>query len=579
MVTSKKKVAVRCGTVFTAAALALPLLSFVGTGTASAAKVANDVSFPRQQTLYTSGTMYSPPTNFNPLDNGSRYAGTMGLVYEPLFLYNPITNGYIPWLATAGKWSGSSYIISVRNGVTWSDGSPLTGADVAFSIGLAKTNPAVAYSNLAPNITGVTANGNTVTVNFTSPPPYTAWQNYLWNQPVLQKSTWSAMSNTDQVTAANLTPVGTGPMTLITSTTGSGSTEACYQDNPNWWAISQLHISFKFKYLCDQVNGSNNVELSNLVTNQIDWSNNFLPGISSLISGLHGTGGYGLRTFYKTTPYMLSANTAWLELNTSKAPMNNVNFRRAVADAVNPDSIVNGVYTGIVKAANPVGLLPNLNSFVNSSVVSKYGFSYNPGEAKMLLKESGYKGQTLTLQVPDGWTDWMAAIQIISQQLNAVGIKVSPVYPSANDRTTNMTNGTYDMLIDNNAGPDSTPWSYFNRVYRLPIGGASNEEANGDNIERYSDPTAWALVQKAAVTPTSNTAALNSIYSQIETRFLQSLPEIPLWYNGAWFQGQTQYWQNYPSWSNASDRYTPVMWFGWLGAMTTVLALANLKAA
>ena len=55
--------------------------------------------------------------------------------------------------------------------------------------------------------------------------------------------------------------------------------------------------------------------------------------------------------------------------------------------------------------------------------------------AKTFLKASGYQGQKLTLEVPDGWTDWMAAIQIISQELNKVGIKVSPIYPSSNART------------------------------------------------------------------------------------------------------------------------------------------------
>ncbi len=575
MVKSKKRLAVRVGTVFTAAALALPLLSFVSTGTASASRVAS-LSFPRNQTLYTSGSAYSPPTNFNPLNTGNFYTGTMGLLYEPLFLYNPITNSYLPWLATSGTWSGSTYTIAVRNGVKWSDGTPLTGADVAYSIGLAKTNPAVPYSNLGGFINSVTASGNTVTVSFTSPPPYTAWQRYLWNQPVLPKEVWSTLSAADQVTGANLSPVSTGPMSLIASTTGSGSTQACFQVNPNWWGLSQLHLSFSFKYLCDQVNASNNVELSNLVSNQIDWSNNFLPGISSLISGLHGTGGYGLRTFYKDSPYMLSANTAWLEMNTTKAPMNNVNFRRAVAEAINPQSIVTGVYTGIVKAANPTGLLPNLDPYVNSSVVKQYGFSYNPSGAKALLKQAGYKGQKLTLEVPDGWTDWMAAIQIISQQLNKVGINVSPIYPSSNDRTADEASGNYDMMIDNNAGPDSTPYSYFDRVYQLPIEKSQSAQLN---VERYSDPTAWALVEKAATTPTSNVSALNNIYSQIETRFLQQLPEVPLWYNGAWFQAQTSVWNNYPSNTNPSDRYTPVMWNGWLGNMTTILALAQIKPA
>ena len=63
------------------------------------------------------------------------------------------------------------------------------------------------------------------------------------------------------------------------------------------------------------------------------------------------------------------------------------------------------------------------------------------------------------------------------------------------------------------------------------------------------------------------------------TRFLQQLPEVPLWYNGAWFQAQTSVWNNYPSNTNPSDRYTPVMWNGWLGNMTTILALAQIKPA
>ena len=262
-------------------------------------------------------------------------------------------------------------------------------------------------------------------------------------------------------------------------------------------------------------------------------------------------------------------------MNTTKAPMNNVDFRQAVAEAINPQSIVSGVYTGIVKAANPTGLLPNLDPYVNSSVVKQYGFSYNPSMAKTLLKESGYKGQKLTLEVPDGWTDWMAAIQIISQQLNKVGINVSPIYPSSNDRTADEASGNYDMMIDNNAGPDATPYSYFDRVYQLPIEKSQSAQLN---VERYSDPRRGPSSRRLRPLRPAH-AALDNIYSQIETRFLQQLPEVPLWYNGAWFQAQTTLWNNYPSNTNPSDRYTPVMWNGWLGNMTTILASPNIKPA
>jgi len=576
MLRSKTKVLARAGTALAAAAMVAPLIS-VAAGSGSAG--AQTTNYPRSETLYTSGTAYSPPNNFNPNDLGSLYTGTVGLLYEPLYLYDPIHSKYIPWLAKSGGWSGTNYVIHVRPGVDWV-ASPsgnvvgtLSGADVAFSINLAKDNPADPWNANVSTVKSVTYGGDTVIVHFTSHPAYTSWQDFLWNAPVLPASIWSKMSATQQMTAANTSPVATGPMVLSSTT----STQACFAHNPHWWGTAQLGLSFKFKYLCDEVNSSNNVELSQLLATNIDWSNNFLPGIAALVNGaLGGNSGYGIKTYYPSKPYMLSANTVWLDMNTTKAPMNNVNFRKAVAYAINTQQIQSSVYTGMVQVANPTGLLPNLDQYVDKSVVSKYGFSYNPNLAKKYLKLSGYKGQKLTIEVPDGWTDWMAGIDVISQDLNAIGIHVTPEYPQYATRESDLINGTYDMALDNNAGIDSTPWSYFQRVFNLPI---LPKQSATLNWARFSDPKAWALVQQAATVPLSDTAKLKSVYGQLEQDFLQALPDVPLWYNGAWFQGQTKYWTNYPSATNPADQYTPVMWHGWLGAMTTIYALANLKPA
>jgi peptide/nickel transport system substrate-binding protein len=408
-----------------------------------------------------------------------------------------------------------------------------------------------------------------VTVTFNGTPGYSSFQAFLWRAPIVPQHVWSKLSPANQITGANAHPVGTGPMVLVTH----NATEVAYKTDPNWWATKQLNLSFKFKYLVDVVNGSNNVMLSALSAGQIDWSNNFLPGINQLVSGLAGQGGYGLQTYYKNAPYMLSANTAWLEPNTTRAPMSNVNFRKALAYAINPQQIVSAVYGGIVKAANPTGLLPNLSGYIDQGVVSKYGFKYDPALAKQYLAKSGYSGQALTLQVPDGWTDWMAAIQVLSQQLAAVGIKVTPTFPQYASRTANLTSGNYDLAIDNNAQIDSTPWTYFQRVYNLPI---AKQQTAQLNWERFSSPADWKLVQQAGTTPLTDTATLKSIYSQLEQHFLQQLPQIPIWYNGAWFQGNTKYWTSYPSNGTANDS-TPVLWGGYIGAMTTVYALAALK--
>jgi peptide/nickel transport system substrate-binding protein len=529
-------------------------------------------NFPRTETLYTSGTAYSPPANWNPLNVGNFATGTQGLIYEPLNLYDPIKGQYDAWLATntpSTGWRGTTYVINVRPGVKWSDGQPLTGADVAYSINLARTNAADPYSANVTTVANATASGNTVTVTFKGTPGYTEFEDYLWHAPVLPEHIWSKLSSSALITGANSNPVGTGPMKLVTY----NPQEVAYQTRSDWWATSALGLSFKFKYLVDTVNGSNNQELGALTGGNVDWSNNFLPGINTLMQSVNGSAGYGLKTYYPSTPYMLSGNTVWLEPNTTVAPMNNVNFRKALAYALNPSAIAQTVYGGIARGATPTGLLPTLNGYINQSVVKRYGFSYNPNLAKSYLAKSGYHGQAITLQVPDGWTDWMQAVSVIQQELGAVGINVQLIYPQAPARNANLTNGTYDLALDNNAGLDSTPWSYFQRVYNLPI---EKQQTAQLNWERFNSPKDWALVQEAGATPPTDTAKLHAIYSQLESDFLQQLPQIPVWYNGAWFQGSTKYWQDFPA-NGTSREYTPVMWSGYIGALTTVYALANLK--
>ncbi|MGD0441583.1 MAG: ABC transporter substrate-binding protein [Acidimicrobiales bacterium] len=576
----KRKMAVGFVVAAAAAALMLPLLTVgasVASGAPRHATQSAPLSFPRNETVYTSGVAYSAPTNWNPMNTGNYATGTQGLLYETLFLYNPINNTYMPWLAKSGTWTNAStYTIVLRNGITWSNGQPFTSADVAYTIMLAKTNPAVPYSNLGPYISGVsTPDSQTAVVHFSSP-AYTQFQNFLWHNPIINKTVWSGLSAADQVTGANASPIGTGPMTLD----AANDQEVAYTVNPNWWATKDLGLSFKFKYLVDIVNGSNNVELGQLLEGNIDISNNFLPGISSLISSpastgqLNATGGYGILTYYPKAPFMLSANTVWLEPNLTKAPMNNLNFRKAVAYAINPAQIADVIYDNIVDPANPIGLLPNLDPFISKSVLSQYGFSYNPATAKKYLKLSGYKGQDVTIQDPVGWTDWNSATDVIVQDLAAVGIKATAYFPEDAARNVNLTDGTYDFALDNNAGPSSNPWSYFDRVFQLPILAKQTAQLNW---ERDDNPAAWALVEKLGTLLPTNTAGADAIYAQLEQIFLQTLPEIPLWYNGAWAQYNTQYWKDYPVSTNPKDQYTPVMWGGWLGNMTTVLALAQIE--
>lgn len=538
------------------------------------------VSLPRNETVYSSGTMYSPPTVFNPNMQGSFATGTEGFLYETLFLYDPIHNKYIDWLAQSGKWVNSTtYDLTIRNNILWSDGTPMTAKDVAFTILLSKTDPGIYYSSLGADIKSVAVTGtDSLVVHFTHPAAED-WQSFLYQDPILPQHIMGTWTNTELNTDPNATsPVGSGPMTLY----ATNSTEVVYKTDSTWWATKDLGLSFKFTYWVDTVNSSNGVELSDFLANEIDLSNNFLPGITTLISspatsgGLSGKGGYGglLSTYLPKAPYMLSANTVWLEPNLTKAPMNNLNFRRAVAYAINTTQIASVDYTNMVDPANPTGLMPSQSSYIDAAAVKSYGFSYNPTLAKAYLAKSTYKGQTVTIECPDGWTDWMAAIDLMVKDLAAVGIHAKAYFPSFSTRETDLEDAKYDFSLDNNASIAADPYSYFFREFRLPI---SKVQTATDNWERDDNPAAWALVKKLNTLPMSDKSARQAVFNQLETIELQTLPEIPLWYNGAWAQFNSSEWTNWPGASKVGDQYTPVMWAGWLGQMTTVLALAHIS--
>lgn len=545
-------------------------------GQAQHAPAGLGAALPRDETLYTTGTSSAAPTNFNPLDPAS-YTGTMGLLYETLFLYDPLSAKMLPWLASSGSWSGTNtYTVELRPGVEWVAGrsgsvvGALTGADLEFSLRLAMSDKADPWHRDVASVRSVSAAGRTVTVHFGDPVGYAQWDDYLWHAPVLPAAQWSKLPPAQVATASNLSPVATGPMLVYS--TGKGG--ACYRDNPKWWAKGALGLSFKFTYLCDLVSPASGKGLAELLDGSVDWSNQLLRGVTNLAASKGA--GYGIKTYYPGPPYMIPAATSWLQMDLARWPMSNLEFRRAVAYALDPKAVAQGPYTGTVQVAGATGLLPELSAWVDARAVKKMGFYFSPSLAKKYLAKSGYRGQKLEFLVPEGQADVMGAASLLSEELAKVGISVSLRAVSEASLHKDVEGGDFDLVINSQVGISVTPWRYFKTVYRLPLQAAL---AAGDNTERFDDPAAWALVQQAASTPLRDTAELAKLYDQLESDFLDELPEIPLWYTGAWFQASTRHWQGYPSDARGACHYTPVMWPGWLGSTTTVLALTCLRQA
>ena len=350
-----------------------------------------------------------------------------------------------------------------------------------------------------------------------------------------------------------------------------------------WWATAVYGLNPKVQYIVDIFNGSNNASLASLLSGVVDLSNNFLPGINTKV-------GKTIQTYYPKAPYMLSGNTAWLVPNLTRKPLSDPQFRLALADSINVAKIVQADYGQIVAAANPTGLLPVWNKYIDKNVVKQYGFSYNIAKAKSILAAAGYKdtngdgyvenkdGSTLDLSliVPNGWSDWMTAIQIIAASAKDAGIKITPSYPDYNTLVDDRGHGNYDLVINNDQQIGNTPWAYYNYLFRLPI--LANQTTV--NYERYSNPTAWALTQQLDKTPSSNLKGMQAITSKLQTIFLQDLPAIPLWYNGVWAQWNTSRWTNWPSSSGAGLQNLPATWRGYwqMGGIQMLVQAASRRA-
>ena len=209
---------------------------------------------------------------FSPF-NGSTTLLSVGFIYEPLVYMNPLQNGKTtPMLATSWAWGAGnkSLTFTIRQGVKWSDGTPMTAADVAYTFNLTKKYPALDLTGAWSVLSSVTATGNTVTMNFsTVAVPYFY---YIADQtPIVPQHIWSTLSNPQTNPISN--PVGTGPY-LMSKCSPSNIT---YAANPSYWQPGLPKIA-KIQYPAYTSNTTANNDLAN---GTAQWGAQYIPAINS----------------------------------------------------------------------------------------------------------------------------------------------------------------------------------------------------------------------------------------------------------------------------------------------------------
>ena len=486
----------------------------------------------------------SQTNNSNPFMNTSS-AMSLGYayaIYEPLVQVNPIDPSAdpVPWLADSWKWNAdfTSITFTVKDGVKWSDGEPLTAKDVAYSITIRKDNAALNLAALP--YTDVSVDGKTVTVAFSA--SQFVNQNKVLNLFVVPEHIWSKIA--DPTTDLNQKPIGSGPYILKTWTPQA----ATLVPNASYWGGKPAVPELRYTAYND-----NNALTTALVNGDAQWGWTFIADYENVYiskdkdhNNFWAPAGLGIDALY---------------LNTEKAPFDNVAVRKAVNLVVDREAVHTQATSGVFPLLKSVTGLPTPtgDNYVASAYEGKT-YKVDVVAAKKVLADAGYTldGDTLkdpsgapvtfALTNPTGWSDYLTELQLVADAVKPLGIKATVEGMNADAWFTAIANGDFQASMHwTEAG--ATPWDLYSNIMDgaqyVPLG----QKANW-NFGRFQDDTATAALKTYATS--SDESARKAALDTVQKVFVEQVPAIGLVARPSAAEFSSKYWTGWPT---ADDPY------------------------
>jgi len=533
-----------------AAAMATALAAAAGLFAAPAvARVAAHTAASSTLVMESSPTN-SIPDDFNPFDpaGASYLLGGTSLIYETLLQFDVAkpTKVY-DMLASAYKWGagGKSITFTIRSGVTWSDGQPLTPADVVFTYTLLMNSSAANTDGLP--ITGATASGNQVTITFSSS-QYTNLQ-YIANQYIVPQHIWQSITSPATATITN--PIGTGPYELDTFSASTGFT---LKANPGYWGgpFNPGGGEPAVKEVDFPLIASNTDVLAALENNSLDWAGNFLSGLSAFTS----TPGHAT--------YFAPVQTNTFYPNLSRWPTNQLAVRRAISDAIDRTAISKQGEGGLEPVAtNASGLvLPNFRNVLAPSV-KKFALSASPNvsAAKAVLKAAGYtvkngcfqkggKAVKFTIIDPASYTDYAADDALAASELKKADICATFDGLSVPAWSADIASGNFQVMQHWSQTSISPYVLYDNWLNSALI--TSNRNGNFEGLRNSAIDNDLAKLGTAV-----STQAQLKYLTPIETYVAKQLPVIPTVYGAAFDEYNSSAFTGWPTKTNNYESGSP----------------------
>lgn len=408
------------------------------------------------------------------------------LVGATLFNLDDDGRGTTPGLAESGEFSEDalSYRVTLRDGLTFSDGSPLTAADVAATIQRGVTFEQNLFVGEFAPIASSTA-VDEKTVEFTFSRAYPSFEMMLsFPEFTILKASEIAADGT-----LPASPTFAGPYTAEGDVTGNDYTLV---RNDSYFGPAPSVEQLQFSVVTDPAG-----RLAQVQGGEADLAVNV--GTQALSRDVAPA------RVHVTPAHIITQ----LTFNNEAAPLNDASVRQAISTALDRGSISELAWGG--QAAPNAGLLPT-----NSEGAAPGNPDADPEAAKKLLKGTECEiGCTLSIMY-DASTEWQAtSAAVVQQNLKAIGIETNIEPTESGTMYEQLETGKYDLYL-----------GYFGAYADLPDTTASYcmsyNYGFASCYSLYQSDEAEAAVEQAVLA--TDQESLDVAYEQLNEVFAADAP-------------------------------------------------------
>jgi peptide/nickel transport system substrate-binding protein len=553
-------------------------------------------ALPREETLYFNGQQWGPVACWNPYSSSCNNAMAIAqqdnarvIMFESPYLYNMLDGKSYPLLADGDyTWNDDRTEITfkLKPAAMWSDGTPVTAEDVAYTWASNikySTNAGNNFKDFIDTIEAVDA--QTVVVkakldadgNAVNPLMVPA---YLTGNYVIQKA-WTQILEervggdaTQFLADIAEDAVYSGPYYKFFA----DDTKVIYVRDDNYWGqdASMWGKLPAPKYLAHQMFKDNAAGSVALAKGEVDVSQQFNSNIQLLWLNY----GLPISTYLPEAPYGIGASLPTAYYNLKSPGLDQLAVRKAIAMAVDYPTIIANAMTNQSATFDqvPRSLMnptPGEQALYDHDAVADLQWAGNDIQGAIaLLDEAGivdsdgdgwreYNGENLSYiaTCPNGWSDWQAAIEVVAAAGKEIGIDITTNYPEWSVYQTVVTASDgdlpegYDILMmwSDGAGP-TQPWGRIRHLLSSEFVGVANNW-NG-NWGQYSNPRVDELIN--AIPSETDPAMLKEMYTELVQIYLTDIPSFTLMYRPQSFHAVNEtVWTNFPHEDDGTDPPVP----------------------